>query len=150
MRSRGINQKSDLWHFQFFYLIEVLRCTFCWKPCLNWSSGSKVISNWMILRTIENNRNSFLFWLCLTINTLDFWLIPLDRNTYVIWYMIQFIWSTNDRHLRQWLLNVWIFPKLISVTRLLVIAGYPCLDINHLLNRFSTLTYDSTQIICIL
>ncbi len=33
----------------------------CWKPHLNRFSGSKVMSNWRVLRTIENNRNSFLF-----------------------------------------------------------------------------------------
>ncbi len=49
--------------FSVFYLIEVFtwRGTFCWKPHLNRSSGSKVISNWRVLRTIENNRNTFLF-----------------------------------------------------------------------------------------
>ncbi len=31
------------------------------KPHLNWSSGSKVMSNWRVLRTIENNTNSFVF-----------------------------------------------------------------------------------------
>ncbi len=42
-----------------FYLIEVLiwRGTFCWKPHLNRTSGSKVMSNWMILKS---KRNSFL------------------------------------------------------------------------------------------
>ncbi len=49
--------------FSVLYLIEVLiwKGTFCWKTCLNWSSGTKVMSNWRILRTIENNRNAFLF-----------------------------------------------------------------------------------------
>ena len=57
--------QSDVAHvtFSVFYLTEKLiwRGTFCWKPHLNRASGSKVTSNWMILRTIENNRNSFLF-----------------------------------------------------------------------------------------
>ncbi len=55
--------KSNRWHFSVFYLIEVLiwRGNFCWKPHLNQTSGSKVMSNWRILKTIENKRNSFLF-----------------------------------------------------------------------------------------
>ena len=63
MQSRGISRKLHMWHFQFSYLIEVLiwRGTFCWKPHLNRSNGSEIMSNWRILRTIENNRNSFLF-----------------------------------------------------------------------------------------
>ena len=81
MRSRGISRKSDMWHFQFSIW---LKCSFgevfCWKPHLNWSNGSKVMSNWMILKTIEIH--SF-FWLYHTINAADFRLIPLDHNTYV-------------------------------------------------------------------
>ena len=34
--------------------------TFCWKPHLNRSSGSKVMSNWRIRKTIKNKRNSLL------------------------------------------------------------------------------------------
>ncbi len=45
--------------------------------------GSKVISNQRILKTIEKKSNSFLFWVYLTINTPNFWLIPLVRNTHV-------------------------------------------------------------------
>ncbi len=46
--------------FSVFYSIEVLiwRGTCCWKPHLNRTSGSKVLSNWRILKTIENKRNS--------------------------------------------------------------------------------------------
>ena len=39
----------------------------------------KVMSNWIILKTKEIH--SF-FWLYLTINAHDFWVIPLDGNTY--------------------------------------------------------------------
>ena len=63
MRSREISWNSHMWHFQFSILIEVLiwRGTSCWKLHVNRSSGSKVMSNWRILRTIENNRSSLLF-----------------------------------------------------------------------------------------
>ncbi len=66
-----------------FPLIEVLiwRGTFCRKPHLNRSSGPKAMSNWMILRTIENKNSYSFFWLYLTINAPDFRLIPLDRHT---------------------------------------------------------------------
>ncbi len=54
------------------------------KTYLNRSSGPKAMSNWRVLRTIENNRHSFVFfWLYLTINTADFRLIPLGHNTYL-------------------------------------------------------------------
>ena len=49
------------------YLIEVLiySSAFCWKLHLhqNWTSGSKEMNDWRILKTIENKRNSFLFLL---------------------------------------------------------------------------------------
>ncbi len=53
-----------------FYLIEVLtwRGTFRWKTRLNRSSGSKVMCNWRVLGTIQNNRNSFLFFLAMSQN----------------------------------------------------------------------------------
>ncbi len=54
-----------------------------WKPHMNQTSGSKFVSNWRILKTIENKRNSFLFLAISHINAPDFRLIPLDRNTYV-------------------------------------------------------------------
>ena len=46
MWSRGIGLKSNMWHFQVFYLIEVLirRGTVCWKPYLNRTSFSKVLA----------------------------------------------------------------------------------------------------------
>ncbi len=54
MRSREISRKSSL--------IELLiwRGTFCCKPHLIRTSGSKVMSNGRVLKTIENERNSFL------------------------------------------------------------------------------------------
>ncbi len=64
-------------------ICNIFSFLFDWKPHLNQSSGSKVMSNWRVLRTIENNRNrNVFFWLYLTINAADFWLILLDRNTY--------------------------------------------------------------------
>ncbi len=71
--------------FPFLYLFEILikRGTFCCKPLVNRTSGFKVISNWMILKTIEKKKEMHSFyWLYLTINAPDFRLIPLDRNTY--------------------------------------------------------------------
>ncbi len=71
--------------FSVFYLIEVLisRGTFCWKPHLNQTSGSKVISNWKILQNNRKQREIHnFFWLYLLINAPDFRLIPLDCNTY--------------------------------------------------------------------
>ena len=44
---------------------------------VQWSQGYEQMK---ILRTIEI---CFFLWLYLTINAADFWLIPLDRNTYV-------------------------------------------------------------------
>ncbi len=38
-----------------------LESVFCWKPHLNRTSGSKVMSSWRILKKIENKRNSLLF-----------------------------------------------------------------------------------------
>ncbi len=69
----------DIFSF-LFYLIEVLtwRGTFCWKPHLNRSSGSKVMSIWRVLRTIENNRSSFLFP---TISDNQCCWLPTDRTT---------------------------------------------------------------------
>ena len=63
--------------FSVFYLIEVLiwSGTFCWKPRLNQTSGSKVMSNWRMLKTIENKINSFL-WLSLSHNQCSW--IPTD------------------------------------------------------------------------
>ena len=64
------------------YLIEVLiwRGTFCWKLHLNWTSGSKVMSNWRILKT-RVKRNLSYFWLYLAISAPDFQLIPVNGNT---------------------------------------------------------------------
>ncbi len=60
MRSSGISWNS-MWHFQFSIWLKCSLGTFCWKPHLKRSSGSKVMSDWRVLRTIEHNRNSFLF-----------------------------------------------------------------------------------------
>ena len=62
MQSRGISQNSEHVTFSVCYLIEVLlwRGTYCWKPHLNRISGSKVMSNWMVVKTIETKIKSFL------------------------------------------------------------------------------------------
>ncbi len=62
IRSKEISLNSNM-TFPVFYLIGMLiwRGTFYWKPHLNRTSGSKVMSNWRIIRTIENKRNAFLF-----------------------------------------------------------------------------------------
>ena len=61
MQSGEISRNSHMWHFQFSIW---LKCSFrevhfAENPHLNRSSGSKVMSNWRIHRTIENNWNSF-------------------------------------------------------------------------------------------
>ncbi len=63
MRSWEISRKSHMWHFSFLldWNAHLERYIFCLKPHFNRSSGSKVMSNWRILRTIENNRDSLLF-----------------------------------------------------------------------------------------
>ncbi len=77
MRSRGASRKSNMWHFQFFYLIEVLirKGIFCRKSHLNQASGSKVkvierFSKHVRMFSItwstamafnRNKRNAFLF-----------------------------------------------------------------------------------------
>ena len=58
MQSREIRWNSDMWHFQFDWSAHLERYILL-KTHLNWSSGSKIMSR--ILRTIEKNRNSFLF-----------------------------------------------------------------------------------------
>ena len=56
---------SNIWHFQFS--IWRLKCSFgvvfCWKPHLNWASGSKVMSNWRIFKTKRNKKINSSFWL---------------------------------------------------------------------------------------
>ena len=74
-----------------FYLIEVLirRGTFCWKPHLNRTSGSKVINNWKILKTIENKWNAFLF-LAVSYNQCS-WLLTDPARSQHIWYNVH-VW----------------------------------------------------------
>ena len=73
----GESVVSQTCDFSVFSLIEVViwRGTFWWESHLNRSSGSKVMSNWWIFRTIENNRNSFLF---LTISRNQCCRLPTD------------------------------------------------------------------------
>ena len=74
----------ELVTFSVFYLIEVFikRCTFCWKPHLNHTSGPKVIAIERFSKQQKTKEMHSFFWLYLTINAPDFRLIPLDRNTY--------------------------------------------------------------------
>ena len=65
--------------FLFDCSAHLERYIFAEKPHLNRFSGSKVMSNWMILRTIEIH--SFI-WLCLTINAPDF---PDSARSQHIW-----------------------------------------------------------------
>ena len=74
------SRTCDILSFLFEELIR--KGTLCWKPHLNRTSGSKVMSNWRILKTMENKGNTFLLCLYLTINAPDFRIIPLDCNTY--------------------------------------------------------------------
>ncbi len=62
---------------------------------LNLSSGSKVMSNWRILRTIENNRNSFLF---LAISHSQYCRLPTDpaRSQHIWLHLINPPWIDPD------------------------------------------------------
>ena len=55
--------RIKLIHYWEFYLIEVFiwKGTFSWKPHMNSTSGSNIMSNWRIFKTIENKGTSFLF-----------------------------------------------------------------------------------------
>ncbi len=60
MRSMEISLKSNMWLFKILFGWSAhLQRYVCWKPRLNWTSGSKVMSSWRI--PIGNKRNSFLF-----------------------------------------------------------------------------------------
>ncbi len=71
--------------FSVFYLIEILirRGTFCWKPHLNRTSGSKVIAIERFSKQWKTKEMHSFFWLYLKFKAPDFQLIPLDRNTNV-------------------------------------------------------------------
>ncbi len=101
MRSCGISWNSHMWHFQFSIW---LKCSlgevhFAEKPHLNRSTGSKVVSNWRVLRTIENNRNSFLF---LGISHNQCYRLPTDtarsQHIWIIWKAIH-LYNTICRSL---------------------------------------------------
>ena len=86
MRSREISRNSNMWHFQLsIWLSAHTERYILLKTSPELVQGFKVMSNWRILRTIENNGNSYL---CLAISQQsmlpDFRLILLDRNTYII------------------------------------------------------------------
>ncbi len=119
MQSRGISLKSNV-TFSVFYLIEVLiwRGTFCRKPYLNQISDSKVMSNWMILKTIENKSNSFVFlFVCccffgggyISISHPDFGLISLDRNACYIFCPIFLLSASSCSWIR--LQKLWHYHR---------------------------------------
>ena len=63
------------------------------------SSGSKVMSNWRILTTIEIH---FLFWLYLTISVADFQLTSLDCNTLYYKWLLETVnekWENKDKNM---------------------------------------------------
>ena len=65
-----------------------IRGAFCWKTHLNRSISSKVMSNWMILRTIEKNRrNSFPF---LAIYDNQYCRLPTGSNRSQQIYLFKF------------------------------------------------------------
>ena len=85
MRSRlgksAWNRTCNIFSFLFDWVL-IWKGTFHWKPHLIWTSGSKVLSNWRILKTIENKRNAFLL-LAVSQNQCSRLprLIPLSHNT---------------------------------------------------------------------
>ena len=86
-----------------FLLIEVFirRGTFCWKPNLNQTSGSKVIAIERFSKQLKTKEMHSLFWLYLTINATDFRLILLDRNTNddslpVVLQITKVSWTVSD------------------------------------------------------
>ncbi len=72
--------------FSVFYLNKVFirRGTFCWKPHLNWTSGSKVTAIERLSKQQKTKEMLSFFWLYLAINATDFRLILLDHNTYIL------------------------------------------------------------------
>ncbi len=78
MWSREISGNLHMWHFQFSVWLKSSLGEVHFAENPSWSSGSKVMSNWRILRTIEIK---FLF-LAKSHNPVDFRLIPLDGNTF--------------------------------------------------------------------
>ncbi len=84
MRSRVNQSKVEHVSFSAFNLFEVnhlKRYILLKTP----PESDQWFQNYEQLKDSQNNRNkrnSFLFWLYLTINTRDFQLIPLDHNTF--------------------------------------------------------------------
>ncbi len=93
MRSKEISLKLNVWHQFSIWLNCSLggRGTFCWKPHLNQTSGSKVIAIEGFSKTIDNKRNAFLF---LVVSHNQCFRLPTDSTRsqhicYVVtWYRI--------------------------------------------------------------
>ena len=114
--------------FSVFYLIQVLikRGTFSWKSHLNQTSGSKVMSNWRILRTTENRRNAFLF-LAISHNQCSRLLTDSARSQH-IWTNIKFDWWPELKALS----HVNSLSKIAVLTKLHIASvAYWCI-----INRF--------------
>ncbi len=110
-----------------FCLIDVLirRGTFCWKPHLNRSSGSEVMSNWKILRTIENNRNSFLFlaishnqWCRLPADPARSQHIMLQCSTNIMMMMFMTLLVFNKRNKEKETILIWAVQHTPTTTHL--------------------------------
>ena len=54
------SRTCDIFNFLFDWIAHLGKCILL-KTLPNQTSGSKVMSNWVILKTIENKRNSFVF-----------------------------------------------------------------------------------------
>ena len=79
MQSRGISQKSNMWHFPFSIWLKPSLGEVHFAENPTWIGP--VVPKLQELKDSQNKRNSF-FWLYLTINAADFRLIPQGRNTF--------------------------------------------------------------------
>ena len=104
-RSREISLKSNIFSFLFDWSAHWERYILLKTP-LNLTSGSKVMSNWRILKTIEHERNSFHF-LAISRNQCPR-LILLDYNTYVLYVCVNRV--TQEIHVnRDWSETKWTY-----------------------------------------
>ncbi len=60
IQSTGMSRNSHMWHFHFSIWLKFSFGEIHFAENPTWI-GPVVMSNWRIFRTIENNRNSFLF-----------------------------------------------------------------------------------------
>ncbi len=96
MRSSGISRNSHMWHFQFFIWLKssLGEIQFAENPTWIGPVVPRLVSNWRILRTKENNRNLFLF---LAISHNQCCLLPTDpaRSQVHVIKSLYYYWCLN-------------------------------------------------------